>query len=128
MSGIVYAKTDKGRDEIATRRFRLPARPRALLLLIDGERSLATLVQQFGAAGATEDNAAVLLQGGFIAPVRKAVVQLADAPVATLPTPPASAQDPQRLPSPQRAYPQQAEPASQEPVSMHDIYSARRLY
>lgn len=128
MSGIVFAKTDKGRDEIATRRFRLPARPRALLLLIDGERSLATLVQQFGPAGATEDNAAVLLQGEFIAPVRKAVVQLVQAPVAALPTPPASAQNPQRPPSPQGTQPEQAEPEAPEPVSMHDIYSARHLY
>lgn len=127
MSAIVYAKTDKGRDEIATRRCRLPARQRALLLLIDGERSLALLVQQFGAAGATEDNAALLLRGEFIAPVREARVQAAGAPVVTLhaPVPPQPA--PRRPPSPQRTSAEQLGAESREPVSMHDIYAARRL-
>ncbi len=107
MLGNVYEKTEKGREEIATRKFKLSARPRALLLLIDGSRSLAALSGSIGPAGQALDNAALLLEGGFIA-LRAMPPTLPKLVAPTVPIP-VVAQPP-------------AAPAK-VPVSMHDIYS-----
>ena len=108
MLGNVYAKTAKGRDEIATRRARLPARLRSLLVIIDGARSLEELVKHLGPAAALSQNAAVLSRDGFIE-----VVGLAAPPPPPLPVP---------SPPPARAPLAPPLPAA----SMHDIYSSRR--
>ncbi len=107
MLGNVYAKTSKGREEIATRAFGVPARIRALLLMIDGQRSIAALASRLGAPGLTLEHAAYLLEAGFIALVETAV-----APEPAVQPPPPAATPPV-----------QASPLA--PVSMHDIYSSR---
>lgn len=100
MKANVYAKTDKGRAEIATRADRLPARLRSLLLMIDGQRALEDL------PGATDDNVALLLQGHYI-------VLLAAAPE---PAPPA----------PGKTHPPALKAAvAPSQVNLHDIYSSR---
>lgn len=110
MLGNVYEKTDKGRDEIATRQNRLPARLRALLLLIDGQRSLAMLARNFGAPELTAENAAILLRAEMIVLVRAPVLAVAPAPVAAVVT----------VTAPRDV--------ATAPVNMHDIYSSRRRY
>jgi hypothetical protein len=100
MNGNVYAKTDKGRDEIATRADRLSAKLRNLLLMIDGQRGLDSL------PGATDENLAALLQGAYIVLTAKAAVP--DAP------PPKAARIPKA----------EARPAAKE-ANLHDIYSSR---
>jgi hypothetical protein len=105
MKGNIYAKTDKGREEIATRKYRLPAKLRGLLLMVDGQRSLETLANN---VGLVDENVAFLLQDGYIALV------------ATV-TPP----EPVAPSSPAVPAPLQAELS---PVSMHDIYSSRVRY
>lgn len=103
MTGNVYAKTDKGRAEIATRADGLSAKLRNLLLMIDGQRALDSL------PGASDENLLTLLQGGYIvllAPV-KAASTANPAPQVARPPKPAPA------------------PAAPKEVNLHDIYSSR---
>lgn len=104
MRGDVYAKTDKGRDEIATRADRLPARLRSLLLMIDGQRASEDL------PGANDETMAMLLQGHYI-------VLLARSAAVEAPAPEAAASAP-------RASTLKAPPVPNQ-VNLHDIYSSR---
>lgn len=75
---LVFQKSDKGREEIAKRTFRLEARRRTLLILVDGRSDAANLAEKAAQLG----DAAALLQTlwaeGFIEPVG-GVVAAADA-------------------------------------------------
>lgn len=62
----IFDKTDKGREEIATRKYRLPPRLRTLLL-IDGKQTTGQLLQKI--AGLEEQSIDELLSGGFIVDV-----------------------------------------------------------
>lgn len=66
MDKHIYDKTDKGRDEIATRKFHLPAKQRSLLVMIDGHRSIEVLMKSFAPLGLTVDNVTELLNDGMI--------------------------------------------------------------
>lgn len=65
----VYARTEKGTEEVAHRSQAIPSRARSLLMLIDGKASGAQLLDKF----ASYPNAAEFLQlledGGYIAAV-----------------------------------------------------------
>ena len=63
----IYDKTDKGREEIATRKYHVPAKLRALLVMIDGHRALEVLMKNFGPLGLSQDNVTELLADEFIA-------------------------------------------------------------
>lgn len=124
MKGEVYAKTDKGRDEIATRQHRLPARLRTVLLMIDGQRSFEALASDLGLADLTADNLAILLQGGFIALAPPRVEAPVAAKAARVPPPPAR-------PVPAASAPAPAREPAREPApnaSLHDIYGSRSRY
>lgn len=118
MKGDIYTKTDKGRDEIATRQHRLPARLRTVLLMIDGQRSFEDLASGLGLADLTADNLAILLQGGFIAPAPPRVETPVAAKAVKVAPPPSK---------PEPSAPAQ-EPAQETNVSMHDIYGSRSRY
>jgi hypothetical protein len=66
MDKHIYDKTDKGRDEIATRKYHVPAKLRSLLVMIDGHRPLGVLMTNFGALGLTVDHVAELLRDEYI--------------------------------------------------------------
>lgn len=66
MQIIIYDKTDKGREEIATRKWHLPSRMRSLLVLIDGKQSDAQLVKKTGGLGLSAQSLEELLENGFI--------------------------------------------------------------
>ena len=66
MEKHIYDKTDKGRDEIATRKYHVPAKLRSLLVMIDGHRPLEVLQKNFGPLGLTVDQVAELLRDDFI--------------------------------------------------------------
>lgn len=66
MDKHIYDKTDKGRDEIATRKYHIPAKQRSLLVMIDGHRSIEVLMKSFGPLGLTVDNVNELLNDGMI--------------------------------------------------------------
>jgi hypothetical protein len=75
----IFDKTDKGREEIATRRYRLAPRLRTLLLLIDGKQSTGQLLQKI--AGLDEQSIADLLDGGFIQDIEDNVAEKLEAPL-----------------------------------------------
>lgn len=62
----IYDKTDKGREEIATRKYHVPAKLRSLLVMIDGHRPLEVLMKNFGALGLSPDNVSELLKDDYI--------------------------------------------------------------
>jgi hypothetical protein len=62
----IYDKTDKGREEIATRKYHVPAKLRALLVMIDGHRPLETLMKNFGPLGLGPENVIELLNDEYI--------------------------------------------------------------
>jgi hypothetical protein len=66
MGAMVYDKTDKGREEISTRKHQLASRLRTLLVMIDGRHSLDDLLRNFAGVGVTEDSVKELLHEGYI--------------------------------------------------------------
>jgi hypothetical protein len=72
MSTGIFDKTAKGRAEISTRQFQLPAKIRTLLVMIDGKRPLAELFKQTQGLGLSQENIDYLLDEGFIAEVAEA--------------------------------------------------------
>jgi len=62
----IYDKSDKGREEMATRKYRVPSKLRALLVMIDGHRSIEVLMKNFGQLGLTTDNVTELLADEYI--------------------------------------------------------------
>jgi len=62
----VFDKTEKGRDEIATRKYHLPPRLRSLLVMIDGKQNADDLLKKVAGLGLTEQAIADLVQDGFI--------------------------------------------------------------
>ncbi|TXI77430.1 MAG: hypothetical protein E6Q43_01100 [Dokdonella sp.] len=65
----VFSKTAKGLEEIATRTYHLPSRTRAMLIMVDGQRTGKQLLALGLSAIEGEQQLAVLLQGGFIEPL-----------------------------------------------------------
>src|SRR5207244_4017091 len=62
----VYHKTEKGVDEIARRTFRLPQRLRTILIMVDGIKPAALLLQHAGQLGMNGESLLELEQSGFI--------------------------------------------------------------
>jgi hypothetical protein len=63
---LIYRKTDKGREEIASRAYRLKARERSLLFLVDGSTTRGQLLVKAELIGAAPDLLDHLLGEGFI--------------------------------------------------------------
>jgi hypothetical protein len=78
----VYVKTDKGRDEIQTRKHQLPATLRSLLIMIDGRSTAGEILKQVAPMGITPDALEQLVAQGFIALDRPAPETAATAPPA----------------------------------------------
>lgn len=88
MLDLIYDKSDKGREEIASRKHHLAPKLRALLVLIDGKQSGHILLKKFGFLGLSEQVISELIEHGFIkgmAPVAPAA-SAAAAAAATAPT------------------------------------------
>jgi len=66
MDTFIFDKTDKGREEIATRCHRLAPRLRTLLVLIDGKHNVGDLLKKVAGLGLDEHGIAELLDAGFI--------------------------------------------------------------
>ena len=77
-------KTPKGQEEIRRRKYKLPAKSRMLLLLVDGQLRAADLADQAAKLGVPNGALADLLAQGFIAPI----VASEAAPAAALPPAP----------------------------------------
>lgn len=66
MSHFVFDKTEKGREEIATRVHHLAPRLRTLLVLVDGKQTKEELLAKVSGLGLGEASLEELLSGGFI--------------------------------------------------------------
>ena len=66
MTTHLFDKTDKGREEIATRKYHLAPRLRTMLLLFDGKKSSEQVLQKVAGLGVGEPAIAELLEQGFI--------------------------------------------------------------
>ncbi|MDO8180014.1 MAG: hypothetical protein Q7T62_17350 [Undibacterium sp.] len=79
MSTIIYDKTDKGREEIATRKYQLAPRLRSLLVLIDGKQTVTDLLKKIVGLGLNEQNIQDLFDQNFIAESQSVNVPVAAA-------------------------------------------------
>jgi hypothetical protein len=66
MNQPIYEKTEKGREEIMTRKYQLPTKLRTLLVLIDGEKSSDKLFEAIAPLGLNEQNLNELLEQEYI--------------------------------------------------------------
>src|ERR1035437_6424027 len=63
---MIYDKTDKGRQEISTRKHRLDPKLRVFLVMVDGKHSGHALLREFSPFGFSEQRLLELVDGGFI--------------------------------------------------------------
>lgn len=66
MKNSIFDKTDKGREEIVTRKHHLALRLRTLLVLMDGKHSVEDLLQKVSGLGLNQQSIDELLENGFI--------------------------------------------------------------
>lgn len=66
-STAVFAKTALGHEEVATRARHVPARVRAMLIMVDGRRSVGELLANHPAPDEARAYLETLAEGGFIA-------------------------------------------------------------
>lgn len=66
MNTCIYDKTDKGREEIATRKYHVAAKLRTLLVMIDGRQPLGSLMRNLGPLGLSEEHVDLLLSQEYI--------------------------------------------------------------
>lgn len=66
MINFTFDKTDKGREEIATRKYGLASRLRTLLVLADGKKSTDELLKKVSGLGLNIQNFIELIDGEFI--------------------------------------------------------------
>ncbi len=85
MQQAIYDKTDKGRDEIATRKYQLQSRLRSLLVLIDGKKTEPELIQKIGGLGLDQNSLNELLNQNFI---QRVSLETKDAPPTVAPMTP----------------------------------------
>lgn len=87
----IFDKTDKGREEISTRKYQLAPRLRTLLVLVDGKQTKDELLKKVTGLGLTAESIDELINNGFIQ------VIASSAPAVAAPTDPvpAKAAEPQ---------------------------------
>ncbi len=79
MTDAIFDKTDKGREEIATRKCGLAPRLRPLLVMVDGKQSAADLLKKVAGIGLNEESISELLNKGFIQAVSASGIPIVDA-------------------------------------------------
>lgn len=67
MSSTIYDKTDKGREELSTRKYQLAPRSRSLLVLVDGKQTVADLLKKIVGLGLNQQSIQDLFDQEFIA-------------------------------------------------------------
>lgn len=66
MNQLIYEKTEKGREEITSRKYQLSTKLRTLLVLIDGERSADKLLKEIAPLGLSEQSLKELVEQDYI--------------------------------------------------------------
>ncbi len=99
MDNFIFDKTDKGREEIITRKYQLQHRLRSLLVLIDGKKTTPELLQKVSGLGLDMQSLAELVAGEFIEGVAIVPESAMEQEIAR----PAAAIPPARIPDPEAA-------------------------
>jgi hypothetical protein len=86
MLNLIYDKSDKGREEIATRKYGLAPKIRPLLVLVDGKHSGQALIKKFGFMGLSEEVIKDLVQNGYVTGVAPAAGAATALPAANEPS------------------------------------------
>lgn len=68
MTATIYQKTDKGHEEIRTRSHRLDQKHRALLLMVNGEKTCDDILTQLQPLGMQQAEFDALERDGYIRP------------------------------------------------------------
>jgi hypothetical protein len=76
MTACIYDKTEKGREEIATRKYRVTPRLRTLLVMVDGRQPLETLLKGLAGLGVNQDCVDELLAQEYIHEVAAAAPEV----------------------------------------------------
>lgn len=87
----IFDKTDKGREEISTRKYQLAPRLRTLLVLVDGKQTKDELLKKVTGLGLTAESIDELINNGFI----QVIASSAPAVAAPADPVPAKAAEPQ---------------------------------
>ncbi|MFZ6774771.1 hypothetical protein ACO0LB_18880 [Undibacterium sp. SXout7W] len=66
MIAIIYDKTDKGREEIVTRKYHLASRLRTLLVMVDGKQNHQDLLKKVAGLGLNEQHLQELIDQEYI--------------------------------------------------------------
>lgn len=95
MTQRIFDKTEKGREEIATRKHQLPTRMRTLLVMVDGKQTDEDLLKKVAGIGLSADSITELLDNGFI----QAAAQLQPEPANAAPIQPAAPAEASQAPT-----------------------------
>jgi hypothetical protein len=82
MSTRVYEKTEKGREEIATRKHHMPSRLRGVLVMIDGQKPLSALLPHLSKLGLDKGSIDELVAQEYIRSLPCAEDDIVAAPAA----------------------------------------------
>jgi hypothetical protein len=94
-ANLIFDKTVKGQEEIATRKHGLPSRLRSLLVLVDGKTTVEALTKKVAGLGLNEESIAELVEQEFIALHGEGVAATPAATASAAPAAlPAAAQSP----------------------------------
>ena len=96
MNTSIYDKTAKGKEEIATRKYQLAPRLRALLVLIDGRRTEEELLRNVAGLGLGASALAELLEHGYIV-LATSYAALADEAALAEPSPATQIPEPAQI-------------------------------
>jgi hypothetical protein len=71
----VLVKTDKGVEEVKTRKYRLPARSRILLFMIDGRHAIGEILDQTAKLGMPATALKELIDGEFVTNISASTIR-----------------------------------------------------
>lgn len=118
MNASIYDKTEKGREEITTRKYQLASRLRTLLVMIDGKQTATEIMKKVAALGLTEQNLQELLEQDFIIEI----ALQADAPPNAIESP-SPASNSEAAPLAAAKLPESATPAMTDAERFQALYN-----
>ncbi len=122
MTITIYQKTDKGQDEIRTRANHLDQRHRAVLLMVNGEKTCDEILLQLQPLGMTQAVFDELEQGGYIR------AHVAGTPAAPAKSVPASPPPPSSAPPTAVAAAPAPSATASSATGEHGVDGYQRLY
>lgn len=123
-NSAIFDKSDKGREEIITRKHKLAPRLRSLLVLVDGKKTAGELLQQLAGLGLDQGSLDLLFEQQFIEPSSgiplDTRVPVSDAPRAATPNDLTSTATPEK--------PQSARPVGNGMIAASQIMALQTFF